>query len=157
MSFPSRPEYESLIYGVLDTYPEVIGSTLRLYSPSALTAIVEGQVQLANGLKLRVIEALDFKAGHIQRYSYTVFRAGEKVRWYDSEPHPEDLRLASTFPHHLHEPPDTSTGSVQRIKRNRKPAPGISFQSPNLSTLISDCMALGTSLPAGPPVENEEP
>lgn len=63
MSFPSRPEYESLIYGLLDAYPEVIGSTLRLYSTSALTAIVEGQVQLANGLGLRVVEALDFKAG----------------------------------------------------------------------------------------------
>ena len=148
MSFPSRPEYESLIYGLLDAYPEVIGSTLRLYSTSALTAIVEGQVQLANGLKLRVVEALDFKTGHIQRYSYTVFRAGEKVRWYDSEPHPEDPILASTFPHHLHEPPD--------IKHNRKPAPGISFQSPNLSALIADCIALGASLPAGPPAENEE-
>ena len=157
MSLPSRSEYESLIYGLLDAYPEVIGSTLRLYSTSALTAIVEGQVQLANGLKLRVVEALDFKTGHIQRYSYTVFRTGEKVRWYDSEPHPEDPSLASTFPHHLHEPPDTSTGSVQRIKHNRKPAPGISFQSPNLATLIADCVALGTSLPAGLPMENEEP
>jgi hypothetical protein len=147
MSFPSRPEYESLIYGLLDAYPEVIGSTLRLYSTSALTAIVEGQVQLVNGLKLRVIEALDFKTGHIQRYSYTVFRADEKVRWYDSEPHSEEPSLASTFPHHLHEPPD--------IKHNRKPAPGISFQAPNLPTLIADCITLGTSLAAGPPTENE--
>jgi hypothetical protein len=148
MSFPSRPEYESLIYGLLDAYPEVIGSTLRLYSTSALTAIVEGQVQLANGLKLRVVEALDFKTGHVQRYSYTVFRAGEKIRWYDSEPHPEDPVLALTFPHHLHEPPD--------IKHNRRPAPGLSFQSPNLSALIADCIALGASLPARPPAENEE-
>ena len=147
MSFPSRPEYESLIYGLLDAYPEVIGSTLRLYSTSALTAIVEGQVQLANGLKLRVVEALDFKTGHIQRYSYTVFRADEKIRWYDSEPHPQDPVLASTFPHHLHEPP--------RIKHNRKPAPGISFQAPNLPTLIADCVALGASQPAEPPAENE--
>jgi len=143
MSFPSRPEYESLIYGLLDAYPEVTSSTLRLYSTSALTAIVEGQVQLANGLNLHVVEALDFKTGHIQRYSYTIFRAGEKIRWYDSEPHPEDSSLVSTFPHHLHEPPD--------IKHNRKPAPGISFQSPNLSTLIADCIALGADLPAGLP------
>ncbi len=47
----------------------------------------------------------------------------------------EDPDLASTFPHHRHEPPD--------IKHNRRPAPGISFQSPNLPTLIADCAALG--------------
>jgi hypothetical protein len=134
MSFLSRPEYEALVYGLLDTHPEVISSTLRLYSTSALTATVEGRVSLRNGLELRIVEALDFKSGRIRRYSYTVYRGGEKIRWYDSEPHPEDPGLASTFPHHLHEPPD--------IKRNRKPAPGISFQAPNLPTLIADCMAL---------------
>jgi hypothetical protein len=37
----------------------------------------------------------------------------------------------------LHEQPD--------IKHNRKPAPGISFGAPNLSTLIADCVALGES------------
>lgn len=58
--------------------------------------------------------------------------------WYDPEPHPENPDLAKTFPHHLHEPPD--------IKHNRQPAPGISFDSPNLPTLIEDCIALGDSL-----------
>ena len=135
MSFPSRPEYETLVYGLLDAYPEVIGSTLRLYSTSVLTATVEGSVHLRNGLELRIIEALDFKSGRIQRYSYTVYRSGEKIRWYDSEPHAEEPTLASTFPHHLHDLPN--------IKRNRKPAPGISFQAPNVPTLIADCIALG--------------
>ena len=142
MSFPSRPEYETLVYGLLDAYPEVIGSALRLYSTSALTATVEGSVHLRNGLELRIIEALDFKSGRIQRYSYTVYRSGEKIRWYDSEPHAEDPALASTFPHHLHDLPN--------IKRNRKPAPGISFQAPNVPTLIADCIALGDSMISGP-------
>jgi len=65
MSFPSRAEYESLIYGLLDTHPEVAASILRLYSTSALTASVEGSVHLRNGLELRVVEALDFKIGRI--------------------------------------------------------------------------------------------
>jgi len=134
MSFPSRPEYETLVYGLLDAYPEVIGSTLRLYSTSALTAIVEGSVHLRNGLELRIIEALDFKSSCIRRYSYTVYRSGEKIRWYDSEPHAENPALASTFPHHLHDLPN--------IKHNRKPAPDISFQVSNLPTLIADCIAL---------------
>jgi len=41
------------------------------------------------------------------------------------------------FSHHLHTPPD--------IKHNRQPAPGITFAPSNLTTLIEDCIALGTS------------
>jgi hypothetical protein len=67
MSFPTRPEYETLIYGLPEAHPEILKSTLHLYSTSALTA----------------------------------------------------------------------------IKHNRQPAPGISFDSPNLSTLIADCVTLG--------------
>lgn len=53
----------------------------------------------------------------------------------DPQPHPEDAALATTFPHHLHEPPD--------IEHHRQPAPGISFTSPNLPTLIETCIQLG--------------
>ena len=135
MSLPSRAEYERLIYGLLEAHPEVAASTLRLYSASPLTAIVEGGVRLRNGLELRVLEVLNFKSGRIQRYSYTVLRGEDRVRWYDSEPHPENPDLAATFPHHRHEPPD--------IKHHRRPAPGISFTSPNLETLLADCVQLG--------------
>jgi len=138
MTFPSRPEYERLVYGLLDDFTEVESSTLRMYSTSALTAIVEGHVKLRNGLVLHVTEALDFKVGRIRHYSYAVFRGREKIRWYDSQPHSENAILAETFPHHLHDLPD--------IKHNRKPAPGISFQTPNFSTLIADCIKLGESV-----------
>ncbi|MEA3341667.1 MAG: DUF6516 family protein [Chloroflexota bacterium] len=138
MTFPSRPEYERLVYGLLNDHTEVTSSTLRQYSTSVWTAVVEGRVTLRNGLVLCIVEALDFKVGRIRHYSYTVFRGNEKVRWYDSQPHPETPELASTFPHHLHTPPN--------IKRNRKPAPGITFQSPNLPALIADCIALDESL-----------
>ena len=142
MTLPPRPEYERLVYGLLNVYPEVVGSTLRLYSTSAFTAIVEGRVILSNELVLRIVEALDFKVGQIRHYSYTVFRGDERIRWYDSQPHSENAALAETFPHHLHDLPD--------IKHNRKPAPGIGFTAPNLPTLIADCVALGTSLPLTP-------
>lgn len=135
MAFPTRPEYEALVYGVVEAHPEVVSSTLRLYSTSALTAIVEGELELNNGLTLRVLEVLDFKANRIQNYSYTVFRGEEKIRWYDPQPHPENLTLAETFPHHFHELPD--------IKHNRRPAHGITLTAPNLPTLISDCLQLG--------------
>jgi hypothetical protein len=134
MAFPSRAEYEVLIYSLQDAHPEVIRSTLRLYSVSALSSIVEGEVWLNNGLRLRILEVVDFKEGRLRQYSYTVYRDEEKVRWYDPQPHPDNPDLAATFPHHFHEPPD--------IKHNRQPAPGLSFTTPNLPTLIKDCSAL---------------
>lgn len=130
MPFPSRSEYERLVYGLIDFFPDVGVSSLRLYSTSALTAIVEGEITLRNGLLLRVLEVLDFKAGRIRNYSYAVYRNNLKIRWYDPQPHPENPALATTFPHHFHEEPD--------IKRNRLPAPGISFEQPNLAVLIAD-------------------
>ena len=140
MPFPSRADYEALIYGLAEKYPgDIVVSTVRLYGTSALTARVVGTVQFANGLQLHVAEYLDFVVGQIRDYSYTVYQGDAKIRWYDPQPHPDAPNLASTFPHHLHEPPD--------IKHNRKPAPGITFQSPNLPTLIADCIALGKTLP----------
>jgi hypothetical protein len=55
------------------------------------------------------------------------------LRWYDPQSHPDDPTLAETFPHHIHEPPD--------IKRNRKPALDISFDTPNLPGLIQQISA----------------
>ena len=142
MTFPSQADYELLIYTLPQRYPDIVSSSLRLYTTSHGTAMVRGSVRFRNGLELRVSEVVDFVANRISDYSYTVFRGQERVRWYDPQPHPEVSELASTFPHHYHEPPD--------IKRNRRPAPGISFTGPNLSTLIADCVALGKASSAGP-------
>ncbi len=135
MRFPAQREYERYVYSLVDQNPQVRSSTLRLYANSTTTGFLRGSVWLRNGVELRVFEYVDFSDGELLDYSYTVFRGDEKVRWYDPQPHPENLDLAATFPHHRHEPPD--------IKHNRRPAPGISFTAPNLETLISDCIALG--------------
>lgn len=135
MAFPSRADYEALVYGIPESNPEHIqASTLRLYSVSALNAIVEGEIHFLNGLVLRVKEFLDFKQERIVDYSYTIYRGDRKIRWYDSQPHPENTELASTFPHHFHEEPG--------IKQNRKPADGISFNAPNLPRLVEVCIRL---------------
>lgn len=128
-----------MVYGLTTEFPEVIfASTLRVYSTAALTSNVEGQVEFANGLILDVWEVIDFRNERIIDYSYDVSYQREKIRYYDPQPHPEIESLKSTFPHHHHEPPD--------IKQNRQPAPGISFHTPNLKTLIRDCIELGKSL-----------
>jgi len=131
----SRSTYETLLYTLADQFPDVRSSTLRLYPNSRTTAIVRGSVFFANGLELRVFEYLDLSDGGIFDYSYTIFRGEQKIRWYDPQPHPENKGLASTFPHHFHEEPS--------IKQNRKPAPGISFDSPNLPALVEVCTGMG--------------
>jgi hypothetical protein len=139
MPFPSRIEYEALVYALIADFPDVIvSSTLRIYSTAAMTSNVEGQIQFANGLILDVQEVIDFRNARIMDYSYDVSFHDEKLRWYDPQPHPEIESLQSTFPHHRHEPPN--------IKQNRLPAPGILFDAPNLETLIRDCVALDESL-----------
>jgi len=136
----SRPEYENLIYSLTERYRAVSSSTLRLYPNSPTTAFVRGSVYFHSGLELRVFEYLDLSDGELFYYSYTVLRNGERVRWYDPQPHSDNPDLASTFPHHRHEPPN--------IKDNRRPAPGISFTAPNLPTLIADCGEMGRALVA---------
>jgi hypothetical protein len=68
--------------------------------------------------------------GRIIGYGYEIWRGDEKLAWYDSQPHPDDLSLASTDPHHKQIPPD--------MKQHRVPAPGMSFTRPNLSFLIEE-------------------
>lgn len=129
-----RAAYDQQLYSVVDRYPEVVRSTLRLYTNSATTALVRGTVYFVQDVELRVFEYLDLTDGEILNYSYAVQQGEEKIRWYDPQPHPENPALTETFPHHLHKPPD--------IKNNRHPAPGVNFEAPNLPQLIQDCLSL---------------
>lgn len=125
-------EYERFIFSLPEQYPSIHYSTLVFLRLEPFTAIVRGEVFFANGIRMRVLQILDF-AGvtrFIQRYSYEVYRDDDKLYWYDPFPHPSIPELASTEPHHKHIPPD--------IKNNRIPAPGLSFAQPNLPLLIRE-------------------
>ena len=50
------------------------------------------------------------------------------------QPHPNNTELQSTHPHHKHVPPD--------IKHQRIPAPGMSFDQPNLPLVIEEVQRL---------------
>ncbi len=91
---------------------------------------VRGILTFDNGFALRVVEQLDFRTERIEYYSYTVEKDGERLYWYDPQPHPNVPSLQSTHPHHKHVPPD--------IKHNRIPAPGLSFTQINLPFLIQE-------------------
>jgi hypothetical protein len=114
--------------------PTVQRSTVTVWSDSPYTGTAEGEVWFTGGIRLRLHEELDFEARLIAAYGYEVYRDDERLFWYDDFPHPGDLTLASTHPHHKHVPPD--------IKRNRIPAPGIGFARPNLPALIQEIREL---------------
>jgi len=124
----SRPEYEQWLYSIPSRYASVRSSTARFFTTSPTTAVVQGAIYFRGGYELRVSELVDFAAGDILDYGYEVWSQGQKLRWYDPQPHPNEPTLASTYPHHEHTPPD--------VKHHRVPAPGLSFTRPNLPLLI---------------------
>jgi len=126
----SRPHYEQWLYAIPGIYASVRSSTVRFYTTSATTGVIQGTIFFHSGHELRITELVDFAVGDILDYGYEVWQDGEKLYWYDPQPHPDDLTLASTYPHHKHIPPD--------IKHTRVPAPGLSFTQPNLPLLIRE-------------------
>jgi hypothetical protein len=118
----------------LTSQPPVESSTIAVWSVSKYTGVAEGELFFSHNYRLRMREDLDFDAGLIASYGYEVYQDNKKLYWYDDFPHPNDPTLASTHPHHKHVPPN--------IKRNRIPAPNMSFESPNLPALIEEIEAL---------------
>ena len=129
----SAQEYSRFVAEALDR-TSVEKSTLAVWTDSPYTGMAEGEVFFLKGFRLRMREELDFDAGLMTSYGYEVYRNGERLYWYDDYPHPNDPTLASTYPHHKHVPPD--------MKHHRIPAPGISFDQPNLLLLLQEIEAL---------------
>jgi hypothetical protein len=124
-------EYEQFVYMLPQHYPVIRRSTLTVVRRGAAVAILMGDIEIGH-YRLVVREKLSFSAGtrRIMDYGYEVWRGQEKLYWYDSQEHPDDPTLSSTHPHHKHIPPD--------IKHHRIPAPGLSFNQPNLPFLIQE-------------------
>ena len=129
----SLAEYSHFITETLDR-PGVQRSTVVVWSDSPYTGTAEGEVFFAGGVRLRMREELDFNAGLITSYGYEVYQGEVRMYWYDDFPHPGDVTLASTFPHHKHVAPD--------IRRHRIPALGMSFARPNLAVIIQEIEGL---------------
>lgn len=123
-------DYELFIYALQDDHTSIQTSTLTVIHQASDVATVEGDLIFRTGIRLHVLEVVRFDLipPRLIRYGYEAWRGDEKLYWYDSQPHPNDLQLASTDPHHKHIPPD--------IKHHRIPAPSLSFSEPNLPFLI---------------------
>lgn len=129
----SLVDYSRLLADLLDR-PDVLRTTVAVWSDSPFTGTAEGEVFFNDGLRLRLREEIDFDAGLIAAYGYEVYRHDERLYWYDDFPHPNDPLLASTLPHHKHIPPD--------IKHHRIPASNIAFHRPNLPVLLEEIVQL---------------
>jgi hypothetical protein len=132
MALTTLADYEVFVYSLQDRFPAITRSTLTLIRHGKGIAELRGDVEFEGAVRLGVREYLrfDLEPPRLLQYSYEVWRGGEKQYWYDSQPHPDDSTLASTYPHHKHLPPDT--------KRHRIPAPGLGFTSLNLLFLIEE-------------------
>lgn len=128
--FRSLRDYETFVYTLPQQFPRILRSTLTVIRRGRYRAEVMGELLFPAGIRLSVYEHLTWDEGAvaIEGYSYEVWRGSEKLYWYDSQPHPNDVALAATDPHHKHVAPN--------IKHHRIPAPGLSFTQPNLPFLI---------------------
>ena len=130
----SLSEYSRFVAELLGR-SNVRSSTVAVWSDSPYTGVAEGEVLFTSGLRLRMREEVDLDARLITSYGYEVYRGEDRLYWYDDFPHPNDLTLASTHPHHKHIPPD--------IKHHRVPAANMSFTHPNLPALIHEIEEVG--------------
>jgi hypothetical protein len=130
--FQSLRDYEEFVYTLKRRFPSVQRSTLMVVQRGKRTAIVQGEITFVQGYRITVRERLSFDEGPvvIEGYGYEVWHYVDKIAWYDSQPHPDNSTLASTYPHHKHILPD--------VKHHRVPAPDMSFTQPNLPALIRE-------------------
>ena len=130
--FKSLPEYENFVYTLSQQYPYILHSTLIVTRRGRYMAELTGELAFPSGHRLVVYERLTWDIGPliIEGYSYEVWDSNDKVYWYDSQPHPADLDLVSTQPHHKHILPN--------IKHHRVPAPELSFTHPNITFLLHE-------------------
>jgi len=129
-------DYELFLYTLSDRFSAVRRSTMALMRRGATMARVTGELHFDHGFRLVIRERLVFQRLPvvIESYGYEIWRANEKVCWYDTQPHPNDPALQATHPHHKHVPPD--------IKHHRIPAEGMSFNQPNMPALIREIEGL---------------
>jgi hypothetical protein len=131
-SLRTLEDYELFLYTLPEQFPSIRWSTVTLVRRGASLARVAGELYFDHEIRLVVRERIlyHYLPAIIDWYGYEVWQGGEKLYWYDSQPHPDDPTLQSAYPHHKHIPPD--------IKHNRIPAPEMSFTQPNLPVLIQE-------------------
>ena len=130
--FRSLRDYEEFVYTLRQRFPSIQRSTVIIVQRGKRTATLQGEITFAQGYRIALKERLSFDEGSvvIEDYGYELWYKGDKIAWYDAQPHPDDLVLASTHPHHKH--------TLPGLKHHRIPASNMSFTQPNLPALIRE-------------------
>jgi hypothetical protein len=130
--FQSLRDYEESVYTLKQRFPFINWSTLVVVRRGKRVATLQGELTFSQGYRIAIKERLSFDEGPvvIEDYAYELWKKGDKLSWYDAQPHPKQQSLARTHPHHKHIPPD--------IKHNRVPTYNMSFTEPNLPALIRE-------------------
>jgi hypothetical protein len=136
----SLEDYELFIYSLIEHFPSILRSTVVFVRKGSTLARVEGEIFFQQELRLVVRERLLFDRlpGLIDWYGYEAWKGQEKLFWYDSQPHPNEVSLQPNHPHHKHIQPE--------IKHHRVPALEMSFLQPNLPVIIREIEDLLTTL-----------
>ena len=129
-------DYEFFLYTLTQQFASVRRSTLTFVRLGSSLARVAGELYFDHGIRLIVRERLLYDRSPliIDWYGYVAWQDDRKLYWYDSQPHPDELALQSTHPHHKHIPPD--------IKHHRVPAAEMSFERPDLPALIREIKSI---------------
>lgn len=130
MELSDTDTYANFIYSLPQQYSKIQFFKATIFTTGLNIAKASGIIKFDGDIALEFVERIDLQAAEIYDYSYEIRREDFVIQYYDPQPHPEDPNLSSTFPHHKHVHPD--------IKHNRQPAPGISFDKPNLPFLIEE-------------------
>jgi hypothetical protein len=123
-------EYAAFLATLQERFGSIQNIKFNAYRTSATRASSSGTIILPKEITLKFNEKINFAKKKLVDYGHVVYQASEKLYYYDSRPHPDDLSLAATHPHHKHISPD--------IKHHRIPAPGLSFDHSNLEFLIRE-------------------
>jgi hypothetical protein len=105
--------YSAFVYALQARHRYVKGSTLTLASIAATLAKLERRIEGEGDIHLEVWELVDFATHHIRSYSYGVYRAGEKVSWYDA---------CVMMDNHYHLLPPV-TMAIRRVENGAEPEP----------------------------------
>ncbi|MBE0409641.1 MAG: hypothetical protein IBX69_07910 [Anaerolineales bacterium] len=73
----SLARYSRFMAELLDR-PDVIRSTINVWSASPYTGVAEGEVLFNGEVRLRIREEIDFDEKLITSYGYEVYKKGEK-------------------------------------------------------------------------------
>jgi hypothetical protein len=113
-SLRTDTDYELFLYSLVDLFPSVQRSTITFVRLGASIARVAGELYFPHGFRIVVRERILFDRlpAIFDWYGYEIWRAAQKLYWYDPQPHPNEPSLQKTHPHHKHVPLDIKHNCV---------------------------------------------